>query len=91
MADFDLVVRGGEIATAVDVFHADIGVRGGCIAALAQGLPGESARSTRAASSCCPAASTPIAISTSRQATTPSWPTTSTRGRVRRPAAAPRL
>lgn len=40
MADFDLVVRGGEIATAVDVFHADIGVRRGCIAALAQGLPG---------------------------------------------------
>ena len=39
MAEFDLVVRGGEIATAVDVFHADIGVRDGRIAALAQGLP----------------------------------------------------
>jgi dihydropyrimidinase len=38
MADFDLVVRDAQIATAVDVFHADIGVRGGRIAALAQGL-----------------------------------------------------
>ena len=38
MAEFDLVVRGAEVATAVDVFRADIGVRDGRIAALAQGL-----------------------------------------------------
>ncbi len=38
MSDFDLVVRGGTVATAVDVFRADIGVRGGRIAALASDL-----------------------------------------------------
>jgi dihydropyrimidinase len=34
MAEFDLVIRGGRIATASDVFEADIGVRAGRIAAL---------------------------------------------------------
>ena len=39
MADFDLVVRGGTAATAVDVFRTDIGIRDGRIVALAADLP----------------------------------------------------
>lgn len=38
MPDFDLVVRGGRVATASDVFVADIGVRNGRIVALADDL-----------------------------------------------------
>jgi len=36
---FDLVVRHARIATAADTFDADIGIAGGRIVALAQGLP----------------------------------------------------
>ena len=39
MSQFDLVVRGGTVATAADVFHGDIGVRDGKIIALARDLP----------------------------------------------------
>ena len=39
MAVFDLVIRGGTAATAVDVFRTDIGVRDGRIVALAADLP----------------------------------------------------
>jgi len=39
MPEFDLVIRGGTAATASDVFRSDIGVRDGCIVALAAGLP----------------------------------------------------
>lgn len=39
MSAFDLVIRGGTAATAVDVYRTDIGVRGGRIAALAADLP----------------------------------------------------
>mgnify|MGYP001382294495 CR=1 FL=1 len=38
-APFDLVIRGGTVATASERFAADVGVRGERIAALAQGLP----------------------------------------------------
>jgi dihydropyrimidinase len=38
MAEFDLVVRNGTIATAADVFRADIGVKDGRITALAAKL-----------------------------------------------------
>jgi dihydropyrimidinase len=38
MADFDLLVKGGTIGTAVDVFEADLGVRGGRIAAIGMEL-----------------------------------------------------
>jgi dihydropyrimidinase len=38
MADFDLVIRNARVATAADVFSCAIGVRGGRIAALADGL-----------------------------------------------------
>ncbi|MCQ4162353.1 dihydropyrimidinase [Roseomonas sp. GC11] len=36
--EFDLVVRGGTLASAAEVFEADIGIRGGRIAALGHGL-----------------------------------------------------
>src|SRR5579863_2680779 len=39
MSEFDLVIRGGTAATAVDVYRTDIGVRDGRIAALAADLP----------------------------------------------------
>ena len=35
----DLVVRGGTVVTATDRYAADIGVRGGEVVAIAQGLP----------------------------------------------------
>ncbi|MDX1605385.1 MAG: hypothetical protein R3202_04280, partial [Candidatus Competibacterales bacterium] len=38
MADFDLVIRGGTVATAAEVFRADIGIRDGRIAALGERL-----------------------------------------------------
>ncbi|MGY3437401.1 MULTISPECIES: dihydropyrimidinase [unclassified Marinovum] len=37
--DYDLVIRGGRIATAADIFDADIGIRDGRIATLGQDLP----------------------------------------------------
>ncbi len=40
MADFDLVIRGGTIATAVDTYSADIGITDGRIAAIGLGLEG---------------------------------------------------
>ena len=36
---YDLVIRGGTVATASEVFKADIGIRGGRIVALATDLP----------------------------------------------------
>lgn len=38
-SDFDLVIRGGRIATSGDIFDADIGIRGGKIVALGADLP----------------------------------------------------
>jgi dihydropyrimidinase len=38
MQPFDLIVKGGEVATASDRFHADIGIREGRITALATDL-----------------------------------------------------
>jgi dihydropyrimidinase len=40
MAEFDLVIRGGTVATAADVFAADLGIAGGRIVAIAQSLAG---------------------------------------------------
>lgn len=37
--NYDLVVRGGQIATAADVFVADIGIKHGKVAAIAADLP----------------------------------------------------
>jgi dihydropyrimidinase len=39
MQDLDLVIRGGTVATASDVFRADVGIKDGVIAALAANLP----------------------------------------------------
>ena len=39
MPDYDLVLRGGTVATASDVFRADIGIRGEQIAAVGRDLP----------------------------------------------------
>jgi dihydropyrimidinase len=38
VSDFDLVIRGGTVATASDTFRADVGIRDGRIAALAERL-----------------------------------------------------
>ena len=39
MPDLDLVIRNGTVVTAADRFGCDVGVRGGRIVALAEGLP----------------------------------------------------
>ncbi len=62
-AAYDLVIRGGRVATTSDVFEADIGITGESIAAVGRQLPAASARSTHAASWFCPAASTATPIS----------------------------
>ena len=36
---YDLVIRGGLVATATDAVVADLGIRGGCIATIDRGLP----------------------------------------------------
>ncbi|MBJ3777260.1 dihydropyrimidinase [Acuticoccus mangrovi] len=36
---FDLVIRGGTVATASDTFAADVGIAGGTVTAIARGLP----------------------------------------------------
>src|SRR5829696_1703442 len=38
MQPFDLVIRGGTVATATDSFKADIGIRGSTITAIGEGL-----------------------------------------------------
>src|SRR5438034_11795449 len=38
MQPFDLVIRGGAVATAADSFKADVGIRGATIAAIGEGL-----------------------------------------------------
>lgn len=40
MAEYDLVIRGGKVATASDVFEADVGIKDGTIVALARDLQG---------------------------------------------------
>ena len=60
-------MRNARVATASDTFDADIGIRDGRIVQLGLGLPAGAARDRRRrARSSRPAASTPIAISTSR-------------------------
>ena len=38
MADFELVIRNGTVATAPDIFAADIGLKDGMVVALGQGI-----------------------------------------------------
>lgn len=40
MAEFDLIIKGGTVATASDTFVADVGIKNGQVAALANGLKG---------------------------------------------------
>ena len=47
--DYDLIIRNGAVATTDGSFEADIGVRGGVIVALAQGLAGTAAEEVDAA------------------------------------------
>lgn len=48
MSDYDLVIRGGQVVTAASSMRCDVGVRGGRIAALGEGL-GRGAREIDAA------------------------------------------
>ena len=38
MSEFDLVIRGGTVATAADVFSCDVGIKAGRVVALGEGL-----------------------------------------------------
>jgi dihydropyrimidinase len=49
---FDTLIEGGTIVTAVDTYKSDIGISGGRIAAIAQQLPREAARLTLSAENC---------------------------------------
>ena len=40
MTNFDLIIKGGTVATAADTFNADIGVKGGQVTAIAKSLSG---------------------------------------------------
>ena len=40
MTNFDLIIKGGTVATAADTFNADIGVKGGRVTAIAKSLSG---------------------------------------------------
>lgn len=50
--EFDTLIQGGTIVTASDTYAADLGIRDGRIAAIAQALPRESARQTLSAEGC---------------------------------------
>ncbi len=39
MSSYDVVIRGGTVATATDTFEADVGIVGETIAAIGRGLP----------------------------------------------------
>src|SRR5436853_5847292 len=40
MSDFDLIIQNGTVATASDVFNADIGIRNGKIVQIGENLSG---------------------------------------------------
>ncbi len=40
MSQFDLIVKGGRVATAADIMHCDIGIKDGRVTALAETLDG---------------------------------------------------
>ena len=65
MTDFDLVIRNGTIATAADVFAAEIGIRDERIVALGTGLGAGREEIDATGRSYCPAASMRIVTSTS--------------------------
>ena len=64
MAQYDLVIKGGTVATASDTFRADVGISGGRIAALAMNLSSDGAQEIDARGKLVlPGASKPIATS----------------------------
>ena len=46
-ANYDLVIRGGTVATAADTVACDLGIRDGRVVALAEGLPARRRRDRR--------------------------------------------
>lgn len=60
---YDLVIRGGTVATAADTFRADVGVKDGRIAALALDLPKGAREIDAGGKLVLPAASRPTATS----------------------------
>ena len=89
-AAFDCVIRGGHVATAVDEFDADIGIKNGVITAIGRNLGPGRPRSMPRAGWCCPAASMPTPTSSSSRPPASSTPTPSKAPRRRRHSAAPR-
>ena len=89
MTDFDLVIRNGTIATAADVFAAEIGIRDERIVALGTGLGAGREEIDAPGCSYCPAGSMRIVTSISPRRTGRSARTISTAARFRRPAAGP--
>ena len=66
MPEYDLVIRGGTVATATGRLPADVAIRGERIAAIGQGLPAGSAEiDATGPAACCPAGSTATATSSS--------------------------
>ncbi len=61
--DYDLVIKGGTVATASDTFTADVGIRAGKVAALGLGLEGSGDDRRDRENTCFPAGSRRIAIS----------------------------
>ncbi|MEZ5905983.1 MAG: hypothetical protein R3C69_13110 [Geminicoccaceae bacterium] len=51
MVHCDLVIKGGRVATATDVFEADIGITGETVVAIARSCRPAGSRSTRGARS----------------------------------------
>ena len=86
---YDLVIRGGRVATASDVFEADVAVAGETIARHRPHLPAGGARSTRTASWFCLEASTATPISSNFRPPASSTPTRSRARPSRQPSAAP--
>ena len=64
MSRYDLIIRGGTVATATDTFDADVAVKDGKVAAIGLGLEGLLPEtSTQAGDTFCRAASTPTPTS----------------------------
>ena len=90
MADgLDLVLRNARVATASDTFACDIGIRGGRIALLGEGLPAGVREIDAAGRTVTPGGVDAHCHLDQPMEGPAAWPTTSSRARARRPAAAP--
>ena len=88
MAAFDLIIKGGTVATGSDVMISDVGIIAGRIAALGCDLGSAETVIDAAANWCCRAASTATSISPNRVVPTSCRPTISRAARDRRCSAA---